>query len=176
MKMRKSILRAFAIAVGGGGLAWLAVAGGMLGTAPGAPDSGPVGFETVADEAPGYAVEDLSYPDADKILTERGIVLKRGDGNITLAECGSANDLLVVGSRSTESDVCFKVTGAKGFLALEIPDVHVVKGNSYSTKVNMTVGTEEKSFDIKKNTWTGVGESADPEHRDFLLVEIRTVK
>ncbi|MFI7086796.1 hypothetical protein ACIBUR_24765 [Streptomyces anulatus] len=40
----------------------------------------------------------------------------------------------------------------------------------------MTVGAEEKSFDISKNAWTSVGETADPEGRDHLLVEIRSSK
>ncbi len=40
----------------------------------------------------------------------------------------------------------------------------------------MTTGTEEKSFDIDKNTWTAVGESADEQGREFMLVEIRTTK
>jgi hypothetical protein len=40
----------------------------------------------------------------------------------------------------------------------------------------MTVGTEEKSFDILKNSWTPVGEAADTEGRDHMLVEIRSSK
>ncbi|MFC8867231.1 hypothetical protein ACFUAC_06180 [Streptomyces sp. NPDC057148] len=49
---------------------------------------------TVADEAPGYAVEDFNYPGADWIQQEQGIVLKRGDGHIVLAECGSEEGLM----------------------------------------------------------------------------------
>ena len=44
----------------------------LLGAAAGSP------AEAVADDAPGYAVEDYAYPDADKILAEQDIVLKRG--------------------------------------------------------------------------------------------------
>lgn len=57
---------------------------------------------------------------------------------------------------------------------MEIPAVYSVKGDDYSTTVDMTVGTEEKSFDITRNAWTPVGEAAEPEGRDYLLVEIRT--
>jgi hypothetical protein len=130
----------------------------------------------VADAAPGYAVEDYNYPNADEILAEKNIVLKRGDGHIVLADCASETGLLEVWARSTDK-ICFKVTGNSGWLTLEIPSVYAVRGSvDQSAQVEMTVGTEEKSFDVAKNTWTGVGESADPEGRDHMLVEIRTSK
>ncbi|MFJ7272001.1 hypothetical protein ACIQV3_36095 [Streptomyces sp. NPDC099050] len=131
-------------------------------------------MKAIADEGPGYAVEDFGYPDADKILTEQGITLKRGDGHILLADCASGTDLLQVMSRERGEVVCFRVTGTSGYLALEIPAVHAVKGNNYETQIDMTAGADSKTFDIAKNKWTGVGESADAEGRDFMLMEIRT--
>ncbi|MFD6077581.1 hypothetical protein ACFWG5_18585 [Streptomyces hydrogenans] len=132
--------------------------------------------ESVVDAAPGYAVEVYNYPNADKILAEKNIVLKRGDGHIVLADCAGETGLLEVWARSKEK-ICFKVTGNSGWLTLEIPSVYAVKGSvDQSAQVDMTVGTEEKSFDVAKNTWTAVGESADPEGRDHMLVEIRTSK
>lgn len=132
--------------------------------------------ESVADAAPGYAVENYDYPNADKILAEKNIVLKRGDGHIVLADCAAEAGLLEVWARSKEK-ICFKVTGNSGWLTLEIPSVYAVKGSAdQSAQVDMTVGTEEKSFDVAKDTWTAVGESADPEGRDHMLVEIRTSK
>ncbi|MET8754356.1 hypothetical protein ABZW32_30325 [Streptomyces sp. NPDC004667] len=139
-------------------------------------DANAVALKAVADEGPGYAVEDFGYPNADKILEERKITLKRGDGHIVLADCGTAGELLRVWSRSDGAEICFKVTGIKGYLTLEVPAVHAIKGNNYATQVDMTVGEEEKTFEIKKNSWTGVGESADAEGRDFILVEIRTAQ
>lgn len=129
-----------------------------------------------ADDAPAYAVEDFDYPQADKILAEQGIVLKRGDGHITLADCASGTGQLEVQAREHKDPICFDVIGDEGWLTLEIPAVFSVVGNDYSTTVDMTVGDEEKSFPIAKNTRTPVGESADPENRDYLLVEIRTAK
>ena len=130
----------------------------------------------VAEGVPGYTVEDLSYPNADKILAEQNIVLKRGDGHIVLADCASEAGLLEVWAREKDK-ICFKVTGSSGFLTMEIPAVYGVKGSAEQTaEVDMTVGTEEKSFDVAKGTWTAVGESADPEGRDHMLVEIRTSK
>ncbi|WP_308439628.1 hypothetical protein [Streptomyces spinoverrucosus] len=128
----------------------------------------------MADEAPGYAVEDFAYPQADKIQQERGIILKRGDGHIVLAECGPAG-LLEVWARSQDK-ICFRVTGNQGYLSLEIPSVYAIKGNDYQTEVNMTVDSEEKTFEVDENAWTPVGESADPEGREHMLVEIVTSK
>lgn len=127
----------------------------------------------VADSSPGYAVEDFVYPQADKILQDRGIILKRGDGHIVLAECGSQEGLLRVRARDLE-DTCFRVTGNKGYLSLEIPSVHLIKGNDYQTTVNMTVDEEEKTYDIIENDWTAVGEPTDPDRREHMLVEIVT--
>jgi hypothetical protein len=157
-------------ALAAGALAWTAVAG----SAP-ASESG-TAVEAVAGEAPGYAVETFDYPNADKILAEQNIVLKRGDGHITLADCASGTGLLEVWAREKADRICFKVVGSSGWLTLAIPSVYAVKGNDYATEVDMTVGTEEKSFDVEKNTWTAVGESADPQGREHLLVEIRSTK
>ncbi|MDT9686348.1 hypothetical protein RND61_30395 [Streptomyces sp. TRM76323] len=156
----------------------LLVAGAVAGTAVLAvTTTGGAGTQSVApvaDEAPGYAVEDFNYPQADKILAEQGIKLKRGDGHITLATCGDPT-LLEVWARSKEK-ICFRVTGNQGYLSLEIPAVYGVKGNAYNADVTMTVDNEEKSFEVPKNTWTPVGESADPEGRDHMLLEIVTSK
>ncbi|MFE4590118.1 protein kinase family protein [Streptomyces laurentii] len=171
MKVRKGIVRAIGSAVGAGALAWLAMASGVTG---GATASGS-GMKAVADEGPGHAIEDFGYPNADKILAERNITLKRSDGHILLADCASATDLLEVWSRKKDK-ICFRVTGTSGYLTLEIPSVFAIKGNGYSAQVDMTVGTEEKTFEIDKNSWTPVGESADEQGREFMLMEIRTTK
>ncbi|MCQ9180984.1 hypothetical protein KMT30_18450 [Streptomyces sp. IBSBF 2953] len=152
-----------------GGLAWAALASGLQ------PETADPAVP-VADEAPGYAVEDFAYPQADKILREQGIVLKRGDGHITLADCADDSGLLQVRARRNSETICFKTVGNSGWLTLEIPAVYVVKGNDYQTQVDMTVGDEQKSFDVAKNTWTAVGESADEQGREFMLMEIRTSK
>ncbi|MFB9434564.1 hypothetical protein [Streptomyces showdoensis] len=132
---------------------------------------------SVAEEIPGFAVEDFRYPNADAILRDKGIVLKRGDGHITLADCGSEPGLLQIMRRPEDAvPVCFKVTGDSGFLTMEIPSVYGVKGNAYDATVDMTVGTEKKSFAVTPNQWTAVGETTDPEAREYMLVEIRTQK
>ncbi|MDQ0910782.1 hypothetical protein QFZ22_006767 [Streptomyces canus] len=168
---KRLALRALGAAAAGA-LAWIAVTAGFPGGA--SQQSGPA--ELVAEGAPGYAVEDFAYPLADKILAEKKIVLKRGDGHITLADCAGGTGLLEIMARDKADRICFKVVGNSGWLTLEIPAVYAIKGNDYTTAVDMTVGTEEKSFDITKNSWTPVGEAADPEGRDHMLVEIRSAK
>ncbi|MGW1379013.1 hypothetical protein ACWD6P_32755 [Streptomyces sp. NPDC002446] len=129
----------------------------------------------ISAERPPSAVEDFSYPDAEKIFKEKGLKLKRGNGRILLAECGSEPNLLKFVARD-RADFCFKVTGDNGYLSLEVPSVGGVQSNDYKAKVNMTVGDERKSFDIPKNSWKGIGENADPAGREHTLVEIITSK
>ncbi|MGW8766522.1 hypothetical protein ACWGN5_28945 [Streptomyces sp. NPDC055815] len=162
--------RALGAAAAAGALAWLVVTSGPTGPAADAGDARPV-----AGEAPGFAVEDHAYPYADKILAEQGITLKRGDGHILLADCASGTGLMEVWSREKQR-VCFRATGNGGWLTLEIPSVYGVKAADFTTEVDMTVGTEEKSFDVPANSWQPVGETADPEGRPHMLVEIRTTK
>ncbi|MFE2043495.1 hypothetical protein ACFXAZ_21720 [Streptomyces sp. NPDC059477] len=167
----KRLVRGALTTVVAGALAWLAVSGGPTVAADGVGAS----TETVADAAPGYAVEDFAYPQADEILAERGITLKRGDGHIVLAECDSQTGLLSLWARGG-GEICFRVTGNSGYLSLEIPAVYGVLGNDYTTELSMTVDDEEKTYDIPKNEFTAVGETTDPEQRDHTLVEIRATK
>lgn len=128
-----------------------------------------------SSELPPTAVEDFSYPDAERILKEKDLKLKRGDGNIVLAECGSDPGQLKFVARNRE-DFCFKVTGKTGYLSLEVPSVGGVQSGDYRAKVEMRVGEEQKSFDVPKNSWTGIGENADPSGREHMLLEIRASK
>ena len=168
---RKRVVSTTLVAVTAGALAWC----GMTGGTPAPRTTGSVAVTPLADAAPGYAVEDFGYPGAARILTEENIVLKRGDGHITLADCASGTGLLEVWAREKDK-ICFQVIGDSGWLTLEIPSVYAIRGNDYTTEVDMTVGAEEKSFDVGQNVWTPVGESADEQGREHLLVEIRSAK
>ncbi|WP_327063554.1 hypothetical protein OG715_00885 [Kitasatospora purpeofusca] len=171
MKIRSTILRITATALSAGALTWAFTAGG----ATGGSGSDTPATKVVADEAPGYAIEDFAYPNADKILAEQKIKLKSGDGHILLTPCTGAPELMEVFSHKNEK-ICFRVTGDKGYLSLEVPAVFGVKGNNYAAQVAMTTGTEQKTFPVDKNAWTAVGETADEQGRDFMLLEIRTSK
>ena len=140
------------------------------------PDAAAQTTVPAADEAPGYAVEDFDYPQADQIFAEKGIRLKRGDGHIVLADCKSGTNQLEISSYESVELICFNVSGNSGWLTLEIPSVFGIRGNDFNTQVDMTTEGEKKSFDVEKNLWTAVGQTADEEGRDFALLEIRTSK
>ncbi|KOV61035.1 hypothetical protein [Streptomyces sp. MMG1121] len=129
----------------------------------------------VVNDQPGYAVDDLGYPGADKIKAAQGIVLKRGDGHITLADCSSGTGLMEVWSRSNQK-ICFRTTGTSGWLTLEIPSVYGVKGSAdHAADVSLTAADNtQQQVEVTKGQWTAVGESADPQAREFVLMEIRT--
>ncbi|NEA51636.1 hypothetical protein [Streptomyces sp. SID10815] len=141
-------------------------------------ESSPPSPTTVAAEAPGYTVEDFNYPNADKVQQEKGIVLKRGDGHIVLAECGSESGLMDIWARYRNGDhICFRVTGNSGYLSLEIPAVYGITGAAnQSADVTMTVDDETTHYNVPKGAITPVGENTDPDGRDHTLVEIRTSK
>ncbi|MFJ9523676.1 hypothetical protein ACIRPK_36310 [Kitasatospora sp. NPDC101801] len=120
-------------------------------------------------------VEDGAYPNAGQFLTQYGITLKSGDGNITLAPCDGNPDLLTIFSRSRE-DICFRTTGDKGYLSLEIPRITGARGNSYNVTVATTSAGASASFKVLKNTWTPAGSTTDPEGRDYTLMEITATK
>ncbi|MER5373867.1 hypothetical protein [Streptomyces sp. NPDC002553] len=165
MKPRTALARILGTVTVAGALTWAVMAGGQ----PSSATNGPV-----AGTGPGSAVEDFGYPNADKILAEKGIVLKRGDGHIVLADCASGENLLRFLARD-RADVCFKVTGDKGFLSLELKSVHGVRtADAKNTHLEMTAEDDRVEYDIPAKTWEGVGESVDG--RDHVLVEIRTTK
>jgi hypothetical protein len=171
---RRLAVRTLGFAAVVGALTWFAVPGGAGSGSSAGTATEQVRASSAADEAPGYAVEDFDYPGADKILAEQNITLKRGDGHILLAVCGSATDLIQIKARGRTADICFRTTGSSGYLTVEIPSVYTVKGNAYTTQVDMTNGTEQKTFDITKNAWTAVGESVDGQ--PYTLLEIRSSK
>ncbi|RZU15017.1 hypothetical protein [Streptomyces sp. BK239] len=132
---------------------------------------------SVVDSQPGPAIETFDYPNADQIKAQKGITLKRGDGNITLVDCSSGTGLMEVWARSNDK-FCFRATGSSGWLSLELPSVHVVKGpGDQAAEVTLTApDNTQQEVKVPKGTWTSVGEATDPQGREFVLVEIRTTK
>lgn len=168
--MRRRVLKSVLTGCALSGVVVAAVGMGRMSS----PEQEP-SVKTVADGGPGYAVEDFAYPQADKILAEQGILLKRGDGHIVLVECGSEADLLEVYARNDVNDkFCFRTTGNSGYLSLELPAVYGVQTNEYATELSTTVEGEDHQYDVGANSWAAVGESADPQGREHVLVEIVT--
>ncbi|MFJ1709809.1 trypsin-like serine protease [Kitasatospora sp. NPDC088346] len=69
--------------------------------------------------------------------------------------------------------VCFKVTGASGYLALEISDVIDIKGDDHTIKATLSAAGAKSSVDIAKNAWTPVGQADVPGgSKQSALVEL----
>jgi hypothetical protein len=133
------------------------------------------------DDAPGVPAdeilpgieEDYDYPQAEKILEERGIRLGKGDGHIVLVDCATGAGLVEVWSRS-KGQFCFRIVGTVGSLSLDLPEVYLIKGGGHHIiQATVTVGGQVKTVPVRANTWTSVGEGADAESGPATLLEFR---
>jgi hypothetical protein len=174
MNVRNDMLRTGPAVLGAAAIA----VGGLFAPAAlaDASSSAPASSEAVVDELPPFAVEDFNYPGADRILEERGFLLKRGDGHIVLAGCSEANVIRVSARGLANEDVCFRVTGDSGFLTLELSGTYLVQTNDYgNTHLELAAASgDEQVYDVGPNDLQSVGES-DPssEGQRFSLLEIR---
>ncbi|QHC21022.1 hypothetical protein [Streptomyces sp. GS7] len=173
------ILRARKTLIAGVFGATTAIAGvSTLAVAQAAPRPANGAAQAAAGELPPPAIEDFEYPGADKILKEKGIKLLKGDGHILLTEC-SANNWKIKVEASKDFDTifhCFKVTGAKGYVTLEVPDVsgiwtenQVVKATLTSNGKKQTVVTNEGPHQVKP---VGAADK-DNDYKQADLLELR---
>ncbi|MFF7053321.1 hypothetical protein ACFY94_33705 [Streptomyces griseorubiginosus] len=126
---------------------------------------------------PPAAVEDYDYPGAGKILTEKGIKLKKGDGRILLADCDPSTPqirVLTVGDPAANraDTYCFTALGATGHLTLELPRVFGLETADHPISADLTSGGQSTSVDVGKNDWKSVGEGTTNGTRS-VLVELR---
>lgn len=133
--------------------------------------------QSQASEHPPVAVEDYRYPGADRILTEKGIKLKKGDGRILLADCDQAAQqirvLTVADPAVGRKDVyCFKALGKVGRLTLELPRVFAVEAADHPIRADLTANGETTSVSVEKNGWASVGEGTVGGAQS-VLVELR---
>lgn len=133
--------------------------------------SGPAAQQQPAEEPPSI-VEDYTYPGANKILQERGILLRKGDGNILLVECDNSGQLMEVWSRS-KGKFCFRIAPRGGYLTLEVPEVYLAKGDDHAIQVAVAEKGSTKHYDVARNGWTSIGEGTDPDNGPATLLEIR---
>lgn len=145
-----------------------AVAAGGTALATAAPSPAP---GVAAGAQPPVAVEDFAYPGADRILAEQGLVLKRGDGRITLATCDEAADQIKVMTRVDAGEFCFRATHTTGYLTLELPNVYGIQTESHPVRAELTAEGRSQTVDIPKNELKGVGEGLG--QPPTVLLEIR---
>ncbi|MEU8581701.1 hypothetical protein [Streptomyces abikoensis] len=132
------------------------------------------------DVVPPVAVETFEYPNAAKILKEKGIALRKGDGHILLVDCNVSRDIQVLTSvnhpgQSETGTYCFKVTGSgkTGFLTLEVPKVYNIMTGDVAVKANLTAEGKTQTVAVAKNDAVGVGTGAPVPGAATTLVELR---
>ncbi|MEV0281689.1 hypothetical protein AB0I22_35620 [Streptomyces sp. NPDC050610] len=130
---------------------------------------------TEEEALPPLAVETFDYPDADRILKEQGIALRKGDGHILLADCSSSQNITVYTRQNDEGRYCFKVTGngKSGYLTLEIPNVFNILTEDYAVQAQLTSEGNTQTVDVPKNGYKEVGEGTVPPSAPTVLVDLR---
>jgi hypothetical protein len=87
-------------------------------------------------------VEPRDYPGAADILATRGIHVFKGDGHITLVDCGAnpntpPAELILVQTYDLTlpggPDFCFRARGTSGFLTMEINKAFTIRGDNAHT-------------------------------------------
>ncbi|MBB4948863.1 hypothetical protein F4556_004398 [Kitasatospora gansuensis] len=111
--------------------------------------------------SPPYAVESFEYPGAAKILQERGITLLKGDGHITLATCGSAEQQIKIWRRN--GHVCFQVSGKTGYLTMEIDRVWGLESadHPFTADVKPTNATDPTDYKIAPGEYRSIAEGTE---------------
>ncbi|MFI5921848.1 hypothetical protein ACIA8M_25310 [Streptomyces anulatus] len=123
-------------------------------------------------------VEDFSYPGADRVLAEKGIKLKHGDGKITLVDCGqTAEEIKVMtvkdDSVGRDGQYCFQATAKTGFLTLELPRVFAIETGEHPISADLTANGETLTVAVPKDGFESVGEGDLNNGQRSVLVEIR---
>ncbi|WP_050503079.1 hypothetical protein [Streptomyces monomycini] len=95
------------------------------------------------------AVEDFTYPGAEAILQDKGVKLVKGDGHILLVECAAKDWKIKVEANKQFDTVayCFKVTGKKGNLSMQVPDVTGIWTENQVVHAKVTTDGKTKIVD-----------------------------
>ncbi|GLX42325.1 secreted protein [Streptomyces roseochromogenus] len=118
------------------------------------------------------AVEDFAYPNAAKIQAEQQILLKRGDGHITLVDCAAGTPEITVKSRNGQKLYCFDVNAPKGYVTLELPAAFGIWTKDYPVKATVTAAGTQTVIDAPANDYKPVGEGT-ANGAPSVLVELR---
>ncbi|MFC5922792.1 hypothetical protein [Micromonospora vulcania] len=137
-----------------------------------------------AEDAPPSIEEDYSYPGAAQVLAQKGIKLIKGDGHITLVDCGSnpnrpPDDLILVQSNDLTLpggiNFCFRAKGSSGLLTMEIPKVYFVRSDDTRTIAAKVEVADDPAVveveEVKPKEWQPVG--VGQERGDATLLELR---
>ncbi|WP_345594287.1 hypothetical protein [Streptomyces marokkonensis] len=124
-----------------------------------------------------HTVEDFNYPGAERILADKGIKLKRGDGHILLAECDQSADQITVftvadSTAGREGTYCFETTAATGHLTLELPRVFALQASEQPVSADLTSEGQTQTVELAEDEFKSVGEGTVGGAQS-VLVEIR---
>lgn len=130
------------------------------------------GEQQAAAAAMTPAIEDFAYPNAEQILAEKKITLKRGDGHIVLTDCAKPYNILVE-SRTGQEQFCFKFSGKQGYLTMEVAEAYGIwEEGGHSVQAKITADGQQSVVNLKKDDFTTLGEAGNSEKRS-VLVELR---
>ncbi|MFF8770839.1 hypothetical protein [Kitasatospora sp. NPDC015120] len=141
----------------------------------------PTAVSSTTEETVPLAVEDFQHPGASRLLAERKITLKQGDGHIRLKEgienntqaaCQGANDIFVESRMDDKNGYCFTVSGTTGYLAMELPNVYGFWTEDRSVSAKLVAAGRETLVNVGPNQAVPVGESL-PGGQRSVLVELR---
>ncbi|MFD8141740.1 hypothetical protein [Streptomyces sp. NPDC059708] len=118
------------------------------------------------------AIEDFAYPNAAKIQAEQKILLKRGDGHITLVDCAAGTPDIRVKSRTGQGLFCFDVNAPKGYVTLELPSSFGIWTKDYPVKATITAAGTQTVIDAPANDYKPFGEAGES-GVSSVLVELR---
>ncbi|MFC9649385.1 hypothetical protein [Streptomyces sp. NPDC056937] len=127
---------------------------------------------SAAEDAPPFAIEDFEYPDAARILREKGITLRKGDGRIVFADCDPSVPQIQIWTRqSIDGIYCFRATAKTGYLTLEVPDVFALQTSDRPISADLTTQGKTQTVNVPKDKLQGVGEGTNG--APTVLVELR---
>lgn len=125
----------------------------------------------VADDSTSI-VETYDYPGAAQIFTDRGILLKKGDGHLLLANCVTGADQIQVRSRNRDP-FCFNLSGSSGWLTLELSDAFLVFSDSkHTTVADYTINGVADSTTVAPGGAEGIGEGGSTNGQPAVLLKL----
>jgi hypothetical protein len=133
-----------------------------------------VSLASAADDTQPSLEEDYSYPGAQQILADRGILLISGDGHLQLVNCGQPGLIEVHASATPDHNpdpghYCFKATGPTAYLKLQLDNAFQVKGDDHAVQATVKVRNQTSTVAVDRNGWTGIGFGAGEDAPATLL-------
>ncbi|NKY39207.1 lipocalin family protein [Cellulomonas septica] len=139
--------------------------------------------EGAAAEVQSSLVEDFAYPGADAILAEHGLKVFTGDGHVEPVSSGAVGGSCAPGLIQVETLVeeepygsyyCFRTSGSRGFLTLEVPHTFLLRGGDKPVEATAELASgAEETYAVAPNTSVAVDPGEGAAMPQAILVELR---